>query len=157
MKTIRCIVCLAGLALLMPNEVRAGSPFPGSAFGHGYYGGVGNFANPYSFPSSTSVSTPPYFAVHPPVYYSARHARPYGMSPFAAPPMVAPSSTYHGRLESEFVRPVMIENPYCEVPGGCAEEVVPVPAESVQARAPTRGPVRENPFAAEPPQLARNR
>lgn len=156
MKILRCFVCLAAVASFMPSDVQAGSPYPGSMFGSGYYGGVGNFFNPYSFPPSTSVRTPPYFAVHPPVYYSTRHARPYGMSPFAAPPMVAPSSSYHGRLHSEFVRPALIENPYCEVPGGHPEEIA-VPPQSVQASVRTRGPVRDNPFATETPQLAKNR
>mgnify|MGYP001050168337 CR=1 FL=1 len=47
----------------------------------------------------------PYFALHPPVYYSQPVGRPYGWSPFAYPgwvqtPMVAPP------------RPMVIQNPY---------------------------------------------
>lgn len=34
--------------------------------------------------------TPPYFALHPPVYYEGIVKRPYGISPFAAPPGVLP-------------------------------------------------------------------
>jgi len=33
---------------------------------------------------------PPYFALHPPVYYEGIVKRPYGISPFAAPPGVLP-------------------------------------------------------------------
>lgn len=151
MKMISPLFCMLGLCCLMPGFAEAGSPYAGSAFTGGYYGGVGQFFNPYSFPPSTSVRTPPYFAVHPPVYYSTRHARPYGMSPFAAPPMVGPAASYRGAERTEPIRPVMLENPFCEE--GC-EPVVPsreqvVPSrEPVHASARPRGPVRENPFVS---------
>ena len=35
--------------------------------------------------STSRVPTPPYFALHPPVYYSYPVPRPYGYSPFAYP------------------------------------------------------------------------
>jgi hypothetical protein len=48
------------------------------------YGGMGGgFYGPY-WQSTTSPRTPPYYAVHPPVYYSSEVIRrPYGTSPFA--------------------------------------------------------------------------
>ena len=42
----------------------------------------------YCWPENYVVDTPPYFAVHPPVYYSYMVARTYGYSPFAYPPGV---------------------------------------------------------------------
>ncbi len=151
MNMISKLCCLIGLCGLMPGLAEAGSPYAGSAFTGGYYGGIGQFFNPYSFPPSTSVRTPPYFAVHPPVYYSTRHARPYGMSPFAAPPMVGPGPRYQGRPRTEPIRPVLFENTFCE---GEGEEVVPsteavVPeTAAVHASPRPRGPVRENPFVS---------
>jgi hypothetical protein len=56
----------------------------GAGLGFGGYGnqGLGNRANAYKLP---------YFAVHPPVYYSGDIVRrPYGVSPFAAPPGIMP-------------------------------------------------------------------
>lgn len=60
----------------------------------GYGGGYGGFL-PYgggynSAWQMQSFDRVPYFALHPPVYYSYPVARPYGYSPFALPPGVAP-------------------------------------------------------------------
>ncbi len=49
------------------------------------------------------IPVPPYFALHPPVYYSEQVARPYGLSPFAY--RSAP-------VESHRVKPTVITNPY---------------------------------------------
>jgi len=51
--------------------------------GWGYYldGGLRGHAN---------QKTIPYFALHPPVYYSHPVARPFGFTPFAVPPGVMP-------------------------------------------------------------------
>ncbi|MDA9777561.1 hypothetical protein N9D38_03910 [Rubripirellula sp.] len=57
------------------------------------------FYQPYGLSYGTSVRTPPYFATNPPVYYSGRYARPYGLSPFAAPPMLQVSPGYRGELD----------------------------------------------------------
>lgn len=105
------------------------------AGGFGGYGGYGFGASPYT---SGRVPVPPYFALHPPVYYSVPVARTYGHSPFAYPgfyrtpevaapaceplsmtnPHVAPSAN-EPPTEAEVpgdddfaVRPLVIENPY---------------------------------------------
>lgn len=44
-------------------------------FGYGYSGSLYGLGY---------VPVPPYFAIHPPVYYGDRYARPYGVSPFAS-------------------------------------------------------------------------
>lgn len=63
------------------------------------------FYQPYGAYYGTSLRTPPYFALSPPVYYGARHARPYGLSPFASPPLVSAGENYESRLRSQFMQP----------------------------------------------------
>ncbi|MEM6366286.1 MAG: hypothetical protein AAF539_06570 [Planctomycetota bacterium] len=58
-------------------------------FGFQAYG----FYQPYGIQYRSSIPTPPYFSVSPPVYYGTRNFRPYGTSPFASPPVrTAPQS-----------------------------------------------------------------
>ncbi|MCA9213802.1 MAG: hypothetical protein KDB27_12095 [Planctomycetales bacterium] len=60
------------------------------------------FSSPYA---SSRIPTPPYFAIHPPVYYSVPVPRTYGYSPYAYPgTMQTP--------EIEVAKAAMIENPY---------------------------------------------
>jgi hypothetical protein len=57
-----------------------------NGYSGGWYGGL-----PYSVYSMDAV---PYYALHPPVYYSHIVPRPYGYSPYAYPPYVmTPEST----------------------------------------------------------------
>lgn len=75
--------------------------------GNGLYGQLGfggyGFRNtPYTL---GQVPVPPYFALHPPVYYSAPVPRPYGYSPFAYPG--------HVLTPEPVAPPQTIENPYC--------------------------------------------
>ena len=65
----------------------------GSAAAFEPYGGQHYFSrcSPYSADftrlyETRSIPTPPYFALHPPVYYSFPVARTYGYSPYAYPP-----------------------------------------------------------------------
>jgi hypothetical protein len=51
------------------------------------------------------VEEPPYFAKFPPVYYSHIVPRPYGISPYAAPPGIAPAEMF-------VPQPAKIDNPY---------------------------------------------
>ncbi len=78
-------------------------------------GGMGflpyGFYQPYGAQYGTSLRTPPYFATNPPVYYGARHTRPYGVSPFAAPPMVSAGSSYRSHRRSDFIAPRTFTNP----------------------------------------------
>jgi len=50
---------------------------------------------------------PPYFASHPPVYYSHVVKRPYGVSPYAAPAGIAPIEMSIAAPE-----PAIVHNPY---------------------------------------------
>jgi hypothetical protein len=70
--------------------------------------GFGGFAasSPYSL---GQVPVPPYFALHPPVYYSAPVARPYGYSPYAYPGWIRTPE-----VAVEPPCPQVMENPYVE-------------------------------------------
>lgn len=70
------------------------------AYGFQPYG----FYQPYGVRYRSSTATPPYFALNPPVYYGTRHFRPYGISPFAAPPQVSAPAGYEGQAGASGVR-----------------------------------------------------
>ncbi|MDA0660519.1 MAG: hypothetical protein O2931_12770 [Planctomycetota bacterium] len=76
----------------------------GNFMGGGFPGIAGYGANllPYSL---GHVPVPPYFAIHPPVYYSAPVPRTYGYSPYAYPGSFRTP-------EIEVPTPAMIENPH---------------------------------------------
>ncbi len=78
------IPCLLVLACNASAQAQDGL---GLAYLFGY-GGVGGARYPSTF------AAPPYFALHPPVYYGERFTRPYGVSPFAAWPQLQPSPSY---------------------------------------------------------------
>ncbi len=114
-----------------------------SAQDFGRYGGFGfGQYQPYGIRYSTSVRTPPYFAVNPPVYYGARHTRPYGISPFAALPEVKASSGYMATPATRNHAPAV-------QPSGCNPYVCGKSA-SVNHQV---GKIRFNPFAHEGDQL----
>lgn len=112
---------------------------PASAVGYPNLGYFGSY-QPYGIQNRTSVATPPYFALHPPVYYGNRHTRPYGISPFASLPQVAAPSTYQGRLAPDFVNPPQ-QNPYCN---SCTTGASTHPASKTTRK---NGLVRTNPYA----------
>ncbi len=72
----------------------------------------------------------PYFALHPPVYYSEPVPRPYGYSPFAYPP---------GTMTPEVVtmaQPVTINNPYVMPSMPTSTEVKPIDRSAAVEQAP---------------------
>jgi len=108
------------------------------------------FYQPYGARYGTSLRTPPHFAVNPPVYYGARHARPYGLSPFASPPLVSPGEGYKSRLRSQFYQPaVPTPQPLCNP---CVSYSKVVPATTVAVKI---GKVRNNPFVEPADRLAK--
>lgn len=99
------------------------------------------FYQPYGARYGTSIRTPPYFATNPPVYYGARHSRPYGVSPFASPPVVSAGAGYESRLRTQFQQPqVPTPAPLCNP---CVSHSKVVPATKLVAKV---GVVRSNPF-----------
>jgi hypothetical protein len=76
-------------------------------FGHGFQ------RNFFGIPIAPTprIDAPPFFALYPPVYYSQDIvARPYGVSPFAAPAGIVPT-------EMGVVAPIHQVNPYFVDPG----------------------------------------
>ena len=148
------LLAIATLAICHSQEAAAQHPF---GFGFQPFG----FYQPYGAQFGTSVRTPPYFATNPPVYYGARHSRPYGISPFASPPLVTAPSTYTGRLRSTFedgqhITPVPASNPFiCQ--SGCMSAANQTAELSVaSATPPAVGPIRTNPFVDPADRLANN-
>lgn len=79
--------------------------------GYGWYPGLW-----YNVYVGESV---PYFALHPPVYYSYPVPRTYGWSPFAYPP-----GTMTPEMEAPSAQPQVFRNPYAEQPSSAASDNV---------------------------------
>jgi len=95
------ILCTLGTFLALALTSAAAQAQYGSPNGFGPYGGYW-FGAPYTFYQHEDV---PYFALHPPVYYSLPVPRTYGYSPFAYPP---------GTMTPEIAGggPIELHNPY---------------------------------------------
>ena len=153
MKRLLAPSCLLALAYFCaPGNAAAQNP--------GQYGFLPfGFYQPYGATYGTSLKTPPYFALNPPVYYGTRHARPYGLSPFASPPMVTAADNYQSRLRVQFQQPRVPTpgpaprgdlrcNPCLEQPGTIIEPAATAPVDTeVQAKAV--GAIRLNPFVTD--------
>ena len=132
------VVGFLALAATVTSSPQASAQYP-SNFGFFPWG----FYQPYGARYGTAIRTPPYFATNPPVYYGARHARPYGLSPFASPPLVSPSEGYRSRLRSKFsVPPPRPSEPICNP---CVSHSKTI-KETPERVAVAVGPVRTNPF-----------
>lgn len=99
-------------------------------------GGFGTLGSPYAL---GRVPEPPYFALHPPVYYSQPVARTYGYSPFA----------YPGSVRTPDVQAAMptakeVKNPYVR-PAKTKAEAKPVFNKSLTKTGPQE---ISNPFVA---------
>jgi len=108
--------------------------FPVAVGGYGgYFGqkhfGDGGFSNLYN---QGFIPVPPYFSLHPPVYYNAPVPRSYGYSPFAYPGTVPTPEVTLG--------PEEIINPHVE------PEEVPEPAQETSSKTAAAPVVIRNPF-----------
>lgn len=149
MKPLFFSLCLASLGgLFAVTEASAGGPggFAGQS-NMGYPFVPFGFYQPYGAQYGTSLRTPPYFALNPPVYYGTRYARPYGLSPFASPPVMDAPASYRGQVAPAFVRPPVSSNPYISgsCAGGCAATESSKDAKLVVAKV---SEIQLNPFAA---------
>ena len=121
-------------------------------------GGLGffpyGFYQPYGAQYGTSLRTPPHFAVNPPVYYGARHARPYGISPFASPPMVSAGAGYQSRLRSGFLSPPVATPPRI-LSNPCIHTNSMLLGKKSATSEEKLGEVRSNPFVDEVERLAK--
>jgi hypothetical protein len=127
---------LLSLALLLgsltaASDLQAQNVY-GRSYGAGYGFGlgaqapffVGNFG--YVRPSEEL----PYFAKFPPVYYSHIVPRPYGVSPYAVPPGIAPTEY----MVQPLAQPEVIRNPYVDqAPAAETEEAPAVDVEAPRA------------------------
>ena len=146
-------------AVLMGSADDAGAVGPGgpSPFGFGFQ--PFGFYQPYGATYQSRIQTPPYFSLNPPVYYGARYSRPYGMSPFASPPVVAPSANYRGRLHPGSLSPIPptpaparrlspCGNPFCQTDSDAsALRTPPVMSVAGSDDRPSDG-VQSNPFVS---------
>ena len=118
------VVAIAVIMLAAPSQVQAqcangtcGGGF-GGVYGNGVFGG---FSSPYA---TDRIPTPPYFALHPPVYYSVPVPRTYGYSPIAyggnvRTPDIAPAAN----------APLSIVNPYVTQPAKAEVKAEKKPAD----------------------------
>ncbi len=109
MKLVRRI-CLFAFAItllsfVMDSPAKAQGPWQWrGAMAQYPFPGYTGFASPYSL---GQIPVPPYFSLHPPVYYSVPVPRTYGHSPFAYP------GTFR-TPEVAIEEPEIIENPHVE-------------------------------------------
>ncbi len=107
----RSTLLFVAVALLFVSV--AASPASAQGFGRrrglgfGIAGGT-SFSTIWDLYLNGSIPVPPYFALHPPVYYSAPIPRTYGYSPFAYPGTV-PTPEIVTPAEPE-----VIENPHVQ-------------------------------------------
>jgi hypothetical protein len=136
-------VCLLGMGMAGPTALgQTTDPLYGFPFGYtlGYQ---------YSF--RNRLPAPPYFAIHPPVYYGERHLRPYGESPYASFPLLGSTPEY-SPVPAERYAPVprTVANPYS--PPCCASHEDGAdrsPSVSLAAAQAPRARLIVNPFAHE--------
>lgn len=99
----RIFGCLLAVALLVSL---AGSSAQAQGWGYGNGFGFNGFAAyPYN-----STQTIPYYALYPPVYYSAPIPRTYGYSPFAYPACVMTPDLQTSAVGEEIPNPYVPEN-----------------------------------------------
>ncbi len=139
------------VALLVASGIAACGAGSASATQPTHYGYVPfGYHQPFGVQRGTSTGRLPHFAVNPPVYYGARHARPYGLSPFASPPLVSAPESYTGRLRSKFY-----DGDHTPAEPLCNPHVTHAPAND---RNVVKGEIRTNPFVAQDDdRLAKNR
>ena len=140
----RALLCgIVALSAAWSTPARAQDP---TGLGYGYLFGYGAMNTPgiRSF-----VPAPPYFALHPPVYYGKRYTRPYGDSPFASWPQLRSSDSYHVRPAAPHAQLLMNPHAPCCAPaaGPAAEEVTPVvKASATQTSVSMQPLVIDNPY-----------
>ena len=97
--------------------------------------GMGGWERPYA---SSRIPTPPYFALHPPVYYSYPVPRTYGYTPWAYPSYVMTPEI------KAPVEPAVYDNPYVE------QQAQPAAATKSASLKTSGPPVIENPHVGQP-------
>jgi hypothetical protein len=141
MRTIAAF-CLA--ITLLPSLASTSNADCGYLWGGpGLYGG-GVVVGPQPY-----IPAPPYFALHPPVYYGKRYTRPYGASPFASRSVLNSNPAYAPELAPTIRQyPVhQVVNPYH--PSAVPANTVPAnaaPALASPARKSAGPRIIQNPY-----------
>lgn len=117
----------------------------GGGFGLGFngYGGYGGYGWDIAGLYNQLYNNLPYFALHPPVYYSAPVPRTYGYSPFAYPP---------GVMTPEMgcvVEPVTINNPYTPTSAPATTPANPNSDRAASVQRPIEPLVVINPYVSQ--------
>jgi hypothetical protein len=128
-------LAIVGVIVIGGFAVSAARADAGQVSGFGYY------AFPLSYYGQRYVPQPPYFALHPPVYYGERYARPYGASPFACACQLKVPDSYRAHRRADFV-PLSLHNPHYKV----AEHTNETGSAGLQHAGVSSPPIIENPF-----------
>ncbi|QDU88683.1 hypothetical protein Pla175_20640 [Pirellulimonas nuda] len=126
---MRCLIAIV-FAVVAGSTAACNAQCGGGGYGYGY--GIGALYQSLEY-------NVPYFAAHPPVYYSQPVPRTYGYSPFAYPPNV---------MTPEVVEPITaleIANPF--VPSSVEQPAEPSDQTVEHAPAQPEPLVISNPFA----------
>jgi len=97
------------------------------------------------------LPTPPYFAIHPPVYYGKRYERPYGDSPFASFPQLRSAPDYYPVPRDTPFRTRTMVNPHVDHAPSVKVNGGPSSGEPIAVTPPRVGRTVEiiNPYATE--------
>jgi hypothetical protein len=140
-RQLLCLFALAAMLACVPfssadaigggNHGHGGMGGRGRGFGGGFGGGYGGYGGwDVAELYRQLYNNLPYFALHPPVYYSEPVPRTYGYSPFAYPP---------GTMTPDVVgeaQPVTINNPYAPATAPAKAEGKPNDRSASAAAAP---------------------
>lgn len=145
---------LGVIAALAPLASVASAQDNGLGYAYLFGYGANNVSGIRSF-----VPAPPYFALHPPVYYGQRYTRPYGESPFAAWPQLRSPAGYQPRPAASYAQPVVINFAPAHPQAGSSIHSVPAPMYSapavpMQAEPFQSAPIQAVPQAAPPAPVA---
>jgi hypothetical protein len=105
MKSLLCfatVACAVVAATIASTSAHADGPFCDS-----WCGGINYPFGLYG----NRINDVPYFAMFPPVYYSAPVARTYGFSPFAYPPGVMTPEVVQAPAPQEIINPHIPQKP----------------------------------------------
>jgi hypothetical protein len=121
---------ILGWAMLVLSSQVAGTTAFADGWSGGWHGGGWAYGG-YRW-ETANIPTPPYFAVHPPVYYSEPVRLPYGISPLPRLPSpgydVRPSTAADVAPAAPRLPGVMIVNPFVVDRDGKGSAAPPKPA-----------------------------
>ncbi|HTN74439.1 MAG TPA: hypothetical protein VL096_04300 [Pirellulaceae bacterium] len=115
MRFLRYLLPMVALVAFLSLASSASAQCYGGGIGNCWFGNLNAYGASGNLYGSGYLFTPPYFAVHPPVYYSHQYYRPYGWTPFAQPGYSSPLATARN------VRSVVL-NPYVPAPAKAEEK-----------------------------------